>query len=359
MEQVTPVTTVTRSGIPWTIAAVWGVALLAIALVGALASSPANSASGTPGSQPVQAAAASGDPSASPKASDAAGQGRLFAAPAGIGIGPGGKGGHRIGGRISVTAITGSQLSLRTDSGWSRTIDASGATITRDGAAITLADLQVGDQIAFRETRQADGTSIVTAIAVLAPTVTGTISAVDASSVTVRLPDGTTRTIQTTAATTYQLNRAAATRADLVVGHVIHAAGAVSGSTFTATAIQIAPATLVGTVTAKTADTITITDQAGASKVIRVTATTTYRIAGDDTPSLDDIAVGDRVGAQGTLNTDGSITATIVAEGSLKGGPDGFGGKGGRGGHRGPGAGADGANPNATPAPSASASATS
>ena len=100
-----------------------------------------------------------------------------------------------------------------------------------------------------------------------------------------------------------------------------------------------------------------------ATKVIRVTAATTYRIDGDDTPSLDDIAVGDVVGARGRLNSDGSLTATAVVEGRLKGGPGGFGGpddKGGFGGHCGPKAGVpDGANPNATPAPSASGTASS
>ena len=68
---------------------------------------------------------------------------------------------------ISITGIDGSKLSLRTSDGWTRTIDSSGATITKSGRTIALADLKVGDQISFREARQSDGSYKVTAIQVL------------------------------------------------------------------------------------------------------------------------------------------------------------------------------------------------
>jgi len=68
---------------------------------------------------------------------------------------------------ISITGIDGAKLSLRTSDGWTRTIDVSGATITKGGRTIAPADLKVGDQISFRETRGSDGSYKVTAIQVL------------------------------------------------------------------------------------------------------------------------------------------------------------------------------------------------
>ena len=69
--------------------------------------------------------------------------------------------------------------------------------------------------------------------------------------------------------------------------------------------------------------------------------TRTYRIAGDDTPALSDIKVGDVIIASGTQRTDGSLDAEGVAAGG-PGRGDWFGGHGPRGDK----------TPNASPAPS-------
>jgi hypothetical protein len=366
MEHVTPVTSVIRSrtalALPFALLA----ALVSIALVALIAAAPRGVVS--PGGAPngLLAAAAIADPSAaaaSPGASgavekDADAGWKAGAGLQGAGLGRGGpvRGGPGRG-PITITAINGAQLSLRTDNGWSRTIDASDATIRRGETEIALADLRVDDQIAFREVRTSDGTSAITVIGVLDPSVTGQITGITDSSVTVRLLDGTPRTIQTTSATVYRAGRDTATRDALAVGHVLRAVGTRTGDTFTATEIRIAPAMVAGEVTAKTAATITVTDPTGASRTINVAATTTYRIRGDDTPSLADIAVGDRIAAQGDLTATGALDATIVAEGHIAG--DGRGDRGGPG-HRGPRPGGQGGGaPNATPAPSASGSASS
>jgi len=68
---------------------------------------------------------------------------------------------------ITITKIDGSTLSLATTDGWTRTIDATGATITKGGQTIALTDLKVGDQINFREARQSDGSYKITTIVVV------------------------------------------------------------------------------------------------------------------------------------------------------------------------------------------------
>ena len=288
----------------------------------------------------------------------------------GFGFGPGGPGrGH---GPVSISAINGSQVSLKTDDGWTRTIDATGTTITEQGgAAITIGDLTVGDQIGFGETRNTDGTFKITTIIRIPPQASGTVKSVDANSATLTLPDGTTKAIALTGSTTYTLNGKAAAAADLGLGTRVHATGTVAGSgAFTATKIDIAPAQVAGTVTAKTANTITIKDRSGASFTITVDGSTTYGRRGANAATLADVAVGDVLEAEGTLNGDGSLKATSIrfgqpGPGGFGGpGPGGFGGPGMGGGFghgvgpgRGPGFGHGGGNQpdgNATPAPSTS-----
>jgi len=185
-------------------------------------------------------------PSASPGASQAPGQdGDGWAGPGG---GRGMMGGGRMGGRgmfddITITGITGSQLALKTADGWTRTIDATGATIEKDGKTATLADLKVGDQIRFEQTRNADGTYKITVIAVVQPHVAGTVTAVDASTITVMQFDGTAKTVQVTASTTYESGRQAADTSAVIVGAIVMIRGDLAADgTFTATTVDVRPA---------------------------------------------------------------------------------------------------------------------
>ena len=182
---------------------------------------------------------------------------------------------------ITITGIDGSNISLKTADGWTRTITvADTTTITKGGATIKIGDLAVGDQVALRQDRAADGTYTVTGIVVVLPTVAGQISAIDGNTITVTQPGGTKTTIH-------------------------------------------------------------------------VDSSTTYRLAGG-TGSLSDLKVGGFIVAEGTQRADGSLDATAIGGGFGTGGfrpgfqgkpgfPDGLGGN-------------DGQQPDATPAPSSSAS---
>jgi hypothetical protein len=96
-----------------------------------------------------------------------------------------------------------------------------------------------------------------------------------------------------------------------------------------------------------------VTIAAGKTATVDVSSATRYRVRGVSAPGIADIAVGDRIVAQGTLNADGSLNATTVQTV-----PNGFGGSGGRGfggGGRGPGGGV----PLPTPLPSGATSGSS
>jgi uncharacterized protein YqkB len=236
----------------------------------------------------------------------------------GGGMGRGGRmGGAGAFGSISITAIDGTKLGLTTSSGWTRTIDGAGATVSKGGQTVDISTLQVGDSIAFSQTRQADGTFKIAAIQVVLPHVQGTVKTVSGTSVTITQRDGTDKTIVVTDSTTYKLAGAASTSAALAVGTMVDAEGtAPAGGTFTATLVNIQPAQAGGTVTAINTSTnpatIVVKTRADASLTINVSPTTTYQVAGKTTASLSDIAPGAIVMAEGTPNADGSFTATVV-----------------------------------------------
>jgi tRNA-binding EMAP/Myf-like protein len=268
--------------------------------------------------------------------------------------GPGGGPGGGPAGAATITAINGSQLSLTTANGWSRTLDAANASITGpDDATLAFSDLQVGDEVRVHEAPNFDGSSTVTEIAVVAPHVDGTATAVTDTSVTVHQSDGSSRTVTLTDSTTYSARREAAAKADLTVGSVVRIEGTENADgSFTASSVSIRPAGLGGTVTATTADSITVQDAAGNTATIHVTASTTYRTA-NGAGTLADVTVGSVVRAEGVKNADGSLNATAVAVGNPDGRFGGFGGPGGRHGARGEMS--DGATPSASPSASPTA----
>ena len=141
--------------------------------------------------------------------------------------GPGGPGfGHGPGRGITITAISGSDLSLETVDGWTRTITVDdGTTYSESGDDISLDDLAVGDEIAFRQTLEDDGSWTIDAIAVILPHVGGEVTAVDGSTITVSQRDDTTATINVDGSTEYIVNGDVATLADVEVGMFLVAEG--------------------------------------------------------------------------------------------------------------------------------------
>jgi hypothetical protein len=261
---------------------------------------------------------------------------------------------------ITITAVNGNSLSLKTADGWTRTIDATGATVTKAGQTISVSALKVGDEIRFTESRQTDGTYKIVSITVVVPTIDGTVSAITSSSITVAQRDGSSKTIATTAATTYTQAGTTVARDKVAVGVRIEAQGSTDTSNnFTAITVVIAPSTVSGTVASKTGSTIVVTTSDGKSVTVDVTSSTKYFVRGVSNATLANVAVGSRIVAVGTLNSNGTLAATSVEAGANgqpglggAGGLPGFGGRDhGFGGGMWP-----GANPSAAPSAGASGS---
>jgi hypothetical protein len=153
------------------------------------------------------------------------------------------RGGPGFGG-ITITAISGNNISLKTADGWTRTITVDRGTIySKGGATIVVGDLKVGDEVGFRQTRETDGTFTIDSIAVILPHAGGEVTAVSGSSITVQGRDGTAATIKVTGQTTYTVNGSSAKLADVKVGMVLVAEGTNnSDGSLTATQVKAADA---------------------------------------------------------------------------------------------------------------------
>lgn len=228
---------------------------------------------------------------------------------------------------ITIAAISGNDLTLGTPDGWRRTITITDSVeLTKGGQAIAVSDLKVGDQVRFRQVRNDDGTYTVTAVAVVVPSIRGTASDITASGFKVTTRDGSVWTVAVNGSTTYSYGQGAGTLADVKDGEAVRVQGSVTADNqMTATNVQVAGDRAVGTVTAKTADSITIKRRDGTSLTIHVDADTTYRVAGVENADLGDVAVDMAIGVTGRARADGSIDADAVAAGNIRGLGRGFG----------------------------------
>ena len=232
---------------------------------------------------------------------------------------------------ITIKAISDSNVTLATDDGWTRTIAVTSTVkLTKGGQAIQLSALKVGDQVRFSQTRNADGTYTVDQIAVVVPSVRGTVSDVSSTGFKVTTRDGSVWTIAINGSTKYQYGTGAGTLADVKNGTVTLVQGTKTGdNALTALTIRVAGDKALGTVTAKTANSITITTRDGSTVTVHVAAATTYQVAGKASATLADVTVGSAIGVSGRKQADGSINADAVVSGIGRGL---FGGHGPRGG---------------------------
>jgi hypothetical protein len=144
------------------------------------------------------------------------------------GPGVGMHGGFKLGfGEITISAIDGTNLSLKTDDGWTRTITVgSSTTITKGDQTIAVGDLKVGDQIVFGETKASDGSYAIHQVRVVLPVVGGQVTAVGTDSITVDQQGGGSATIHVSAGTTYDVNgNTGAKLSDITVGSFVIAEG--------------------------------------------------------------------------------------------------------------------------------------
>lgn len=231
-------------------------------------------------------------------------------------------GGHRFR-EITITAISGSNVTLGTDDGWTRTIALTDAVdLTKGGQDIAVSDLTVGDQVRLRQTHNDDGTYTLNVVAVVVPSARGEVSDVSPSGFKLTTRDGSVWTIAVNGGTEYQYGAGDGSLADVTNGTTVVVQGTSTGdNALTALTVRVKPDRAVGTVTSKTADAITITKRDGSTVTVHVDGDTTYRVAGVENADLGDVAVDMAIGVSGRERADGSIDADAVAAGNHRGFP--------------------------------------
>lgn len=141
----------------------------------------------------------------------------------------------------------------------------------------------------------------------------GVVSAVSATSISYRLPDGTTRTAGLTPTTTYRRDGQTAKQSDLAVGERV-AVRLVdpSASSPQAASVSIQDPRLAGTVSSVSGDTIVIVDGDGFHRTIKTSGATTYTDNGSPASSSA-VTTGSQLRAVGAVDPDGTdLDATRV-----------------------------------------------
>lgn len=152
------------------------------------------------------------------------------------------------------------------------------------------------------------------------PAAAGTVASVDGATISVTTDQGTVK-VQTTSSTTYEVNRAQASLADIKAGLYLCAFGTKnSDGSVTATSIKAGPERPAGPpqgqrgpggqVTSIDGATISANGREGSVKIV-TNASTTFEVNGA-AGRLSDVKTGMYVRTQGTKASDGSFTATRV-----------------------------------------------
>lgn len=227
-------------------------------------------------------------------------------------VGPGGPFVLGPGGPVTLSAIEGSTLTQQTEGGWTKKVQVNAQTQYRRGNdTIQLGDLKVGDLVQIRDSKQSDGSYLAVEVRVILPRVSGEVTAVNGSDLTIKSPRGDS-TVRTNAQTKFTRVGQTIELADVTVGTKINAVGTKNGDgSLTATQVDALLPLLHGKVTAKTNDTLTL-DVSGQSKTVRLDSNTKVHLGPGVDGTLNDVTVGATVGAAGLVGSDGTLTAQFV-----------------------------------------------
>jgi hypothetical protein len=209
-----------------------------------------------------------------------------------------------------VSAVTATSVTVTDHKGTPSTFTITPTTTFAEGkTTVPATNLVVGSHVAIEVSASALMTALSIQIVPPRPIcVSGVVTAVSATSVTVTDHKGTAETFSITSTTTFAEGKTTVPATDLVVGDNVQIKAAASAAT-TATSINIALSRVVGKVTAISGDTITVEGLKGASSTIVTSSTTTFSKAGSAS-ALTDVVVGDSVSAQGLI---GATPTTLDA----------------------------------------------
>ncbi|MBN9389687.1 MAG: hypothetical protein J0I20_16795 [Chloroflexi bacterium] len=296
----------------------------------------------------------------------------------------------RAGGTISAVDSSGLTLTGPNNTTVKVTFGSS-VTVQDAGKTLSTSDLKTGDRVEVAGQKNSDGSITTQVVNVIHDHLGGTVTAISGNTITVEVagrggfggrpggpgprgnngngsstatpsatpstgsssnsstPVTTTRTITVSDSTTYTKGGQSSQLSAIAVGDRVNAEGTLSsdGNSLTALQVNIQLPHYAGKVTSVNGSTIVI-DERGTSRTIEVTADTKYQNGPNQTASLSDVKTGEFINAEGSVDSSGKMTASVVNVGGpagpgaggpgMPGGPGGKmgpGGMGGMGGHHG------------------------
>ena len=185
---------------------------------------------------------------------------------------------------------------------------------TRAGQSASLSDIQVGSVLSVQGTSTGNNTVTASAIEIVLPQRLGVVTAVNGNNLTVTGFDARTYTITVGGDTTYRRAGQTAALTDIAVGSLISAEGTLSSddSTLNALAVTIQLPRVAGQVTAVSGNTVTVQGPDGTTSTVQLTDATTYSAGPQATASKSSMTTGSFIMAEGTLGSDGTLTALHV-----------------------------------------------
>lgn len=236
----------------------------------------------------------------------------------------------------TVTAVTGTSMTITAMKGSTYLIDASDAAFAKGflktSSTMTIADVNIGDQIAIKGT--INGTSVKASmvrdfgqkVETDKRIVKGTVASIGGSTIILNAATGTAYTIDIGSAKLIQgmMGMSSLTIADIQTGDQLIVKGTTSGTAVTATAISnlsfLGRNLFMGSVTSVSGTVILVTDPKGTAYTVQTDgATLTKGMMGTSTPlTIGEIKVGDKLTIVGTLSGSTIAAAAIRDHGALK-----------------------------------------
>ena len=195
------------------------------------------------------------------------------------------------------------------------TITVSASTVyTRAGHVSGLSDVQVGSVLQVQGTNTGASSLSATSIDIVLPVRLGVVTAISGTTLTVTGVDARTYTIVIDSSTTYHRAGQTATLSAITVGSLISAEGTLSsqGSTLNALAVTIELPRVTGQVTAVSGNTVSVKGPDGTTSTVQLSDTTTYNAGPQTSADKSSITIGSFIMAEGTLGSDGSLSALLV-----------------------------------------------
>jgi hypothetical protein len=213
-----------------------------------------------------------------------------------------------------VTAVTSTSVTIQLWGGSTATFTLTPTTTYSEGSTSTTASsLVVGDRVRIGVSSSSSTTA--TSVTIELAELFGTVKSVSGDTILITDPQGFTRTILVSSATTYSQG---GSLADVVVGAKIFAQGTVdaNGTSLDALTIDVGTAGqngfTWGKITAVTSSSVTLVSGSGTSTTFSYTTDTTIKAVGHDSTPLTsaDLVVGEYAGVE--FNSTASTTAVEV-----------------------------------------------